>query len=121
MSTTLEWMRGTDQKWPDLSRLDLENSVFDNAEGVYIVWHGGTQPEIVAIGQGKIRERLKAELKDQNVRNFEKFKLYVAWAPAEQNERPGIEKYLAGKLSPQVDRHVPEGEAITVNLPWKKG
>ena len=121
MPTTLEWIRGANHQWPDLKMLNLDGPQFDQAQGVYIIWHGGNEPDIVCVGQGNIRERLKAESKNESVLEFEKYRLYVAWAPVEGNERTGIERYLSRKLMPKVEKRLPDGEPITVNLPWKKG
>ena len=120
MSLALDWVRNAENRWPTLSAIDLKDPQLQEAEGVYIIFHGGMNPGIVSVGQGKIGDQVKAESQDKGVLEFEKFKLYIAWAQTGKEERPGIEKYLSEKLSPKVSRPSLEAEAIPVNLPWRK-
>ena len=122
MSTTsVEWVRETsNNRWPDLTTLNLEDPRFDEAQGVFIVFHGGEQPGIVCVGEGRLREQLKTVAHDARVLAFEKSHLYVAWAKAKEDERLGIEKYLSQRLMPKVSGESADVEPISVNLPWKK-
>ena len=116
---TVEWKKEEDQKWFDFLKTNLSDSRFDQAKGVYIVWHGGENPGIVCVGRGEIRERLKTHLKDQAVLKFQTAKLYMTWATVLENERVGVEKYLFEKLHPSVACELGNDEPIPVNLPWK--
>ena len=103
-----------DTYWP-LERLNLENV---KAEGVYVIWHSGTLPRTVKIGQGIVAERLKAHRFDSEVLAYKNSGLYVTWAAVSEAQRDGVEKYLSDWLHPLVGDAFPDVLPIAVNSPW---
>jgi hypothetical protein len=87
-------------------------------EGVYIIWHGGERPSAVRIGQGVIRERLRAHRDDPEIQAFKSLTLYVTWASVPETYRDGIETFLAQKLQPKMGARYPAARLIEVNLPF---
>jgi len=67
----LTWNKCQGDDWCSLKSVDLDNSHFDNMEGVYVIWHGGNDAKTVRIGQGVIRDRLAAHRDDPEVQNIQ--------------------------------------------------
>lgn len=76
----LEWVKCSDNQWCNLLDINLDQKQFNNLEGVYIIWHGVPNPGTVHIGQGVIRDRLKAHQKDPKILAYQERGGYVAWA-----------------------------------------
>lgn len=112
---TVYWNKCQDDTYWPLERLNLENV---RAEGVYVIWHGGTLPRTVKVGQGIVAERLRAQRSDSDVLAYKNGGLYVTWAAVSEAQRDGIEKYLADLLHPRVGDVVPDVQPIVVNSPW---
>jgi hypothetical protein len=87
-------------------------------DGVYIIWHGGSNPKTVRVGQGNIRERLEAHRTDPDVQAYARLGLYVTWASVPEDSRDGVEAYLAQRLGPILGKRFPDTAPISVNLPF---
>lgn len=113
----LLWAKSIDNKWLNLSNLDLTNL---HATGVYLIWHGGENPRIVRIGQGNIAARLAAHrLNHQIMRYVESGPMMVTWAEVEdQAMRDGVEAYLATEFKPLIKDKVPEVSPIQASSPF---
>ncbi len=113
----LLWAKSIDNKWLNLSNLDLTNL---HATGVYIIWHGGDNPRIVRIGQGNIAARLAAHrLNHQIMRYVESGPMMVTWAEiSDQAMRDGIESYLAKQFTPLIKDKIPEVRPIQASSPF---
>ena len=114
----LHWYKCENDTWCKLNSLNLDHPLFDNTGGVYVIWHGGNQPSAVRIGQGFIRERLRAHRDEPEIQAFSSLTLYVTWASIPKTYRDGIETFLAQKLRPKMDTRCPAVRLIEVNLPW---
>ena len=102
----LSWNKCQGDVWCKLNRVSLEHGHFENMEGVYIIWHGGTEPKVVYVGQGVIRDRLARHRQDEDVQRYSNLDLFVTWASVPINRRDGVESYLAGFWNPLVgDKH----------------
>ena len=86
--------------------------------GVYVIWHGGSNPSTVYVGQGFIRDRLKAHRNKPEIQQYQSINLYVTWAAAPDNQLDGIERYLADSLQPKEGSSHPNATPIPVNSPW---
>ncbi len=65
LSLHLNWTRCEGNVWCKLNSVNLEHAHFNNKPcGVYIIWHGGTKPWAVYVGQGDIKERIAEHRKD---------------------------------------------------------
>jgi len=87
-------------------------------EGVYIIWHGGSKPATVRVGQGIIKDRLAAHRTDPQVQAYAQLGLFVTWASIPETYRHGVEAFLAAKLNPIVGERFPNVVPIDINLPW---
>ena len=118
MTTRLFWNKCKGEVWCPLNTVNLPHPHFDNMFGVYIIWHGGSTPKTVYVGQGEIRDRLTAHRSNTEIQKFASIGLYVTWARLNPDQCDGVERYLSDRLKPIIgDRH-PEAEPIEVTLPW---
>jgi hypothetical protein len=117
MQVTWQKCNGDDH-WCSLEYLSLET--LGDSAGVYIIWHEGNPSRVVRVGQGKIKDRLDAHRKDDEILAYtEKGTLRVTWAKIPSSQRDGIERYLGDTLKPLVGPTFPDVDPISVNLPWK--
>ena len=114
----LSWIKCDGNQWCSLLTVNLSHPHFQGLEGVYIVWHGGSSPWTVYVGQGVIRDRIAAHRIDKDILQFSHLGLFVTWAQVEAQWRDGIERFLADRLQPKVGVAHPAVAPISVNLPW---
>lgn len=114
------WNRCADDTWADLNAVDLDDPHFDGFEGVYVVWHGGTRPEVVCVGQGVIRERLAAHRADPAVQAYKAHTLFATWARVERPARAGAERFLLEATRPKLAAPLPAEPPLEINLPGKE-
>lgn len=122
----IQWNKCVGEVWCKLDAVKLDHSHFDNMEGVYVIWHGGVKAATVRVGQGIIRDRLKAHRTNPKTQEFASLGLFATWARVAPEQRNGVESYLAKVLKPIVSDRLPdEGiipastQEIPVDLPWK--
>ena len=120
----LNWVRCQDDTWCKLDSVDLAHEYFNNMQGVYIIWVGGEEPQVVVyVGQGNIKERLTEHRKNPEIFLYGDIlgtDLYVTWATVARQDRDAIEAYLADKWDPKVgERHPQTTPHIAVNSPWE--
>lgn len=113
----LHWMKSIDNKWLNFNQLDLTHI---HAVGVYIIWHGGENPQIVRVGQGNIASRLTAHRMNHQIMRFaSRGPLMVTWAEIpEPARRDGIESYLVQQFSPLIRDRVTEAPPIAARSPF---
>ena len=75
----LNWMKCQVDVWCKLNHVNLDHEHFNGKNGVYIIWHGGTDPKVVYVGQGNIRDRLKNHRSDRRIQQYKDLDLYVTW------------------------------------------
>lgn len=114
----LIWIKCQGDVWCKLNSVNLAHEHFENKHGVYIIWHGGTTPAVVYVGQGLIKERLAAHRANSDIQRFENLGLYVTWATVLAQFRNGVEAYLAAKWRPKLGDNHPTAPPIEVNSPW---
>ena len=117
---TVEWGTcGDDSHWCNLKTLNLTSSTF-RRKGVYIIWHEGNPGRVIYVGQGVLAERLRAHRLDEQILQYAKRGiLRVTWAiVSRQNQRDGIERYLADYWKPLIGDRFPSVPPITVNSPF---
>ncbi len=117
-SMQILWQKCAGNVWGLLLTVDTAHPHFDNMEGVYIIWHGGQNPQVVRVGQGVIRDRIITHREDWQVLHYRDQGLFITWAPVRTPFRDGVERYLAEVLSPLVGDRYPSTPVIAVNLPW---
>lgn len=112
----LRWVKCGNGHWCSLENLNLQ-SVIDS--GVYIIWHGGTNPKVVYVGQGDpISKRLSSHRNDSRILSYKNYGLFVTWASVPAAQRDGVERFLADKWNPLVGDAHPDVRPIAVNSPW---
>ena len=116
----LNWIKCQGDVWGNLNTVNLSHQHFDSMDGVYIIWHGGNDAATVRVGQGHIKDRLRAHRRDSDIQFFADRGLYVTWASVPEGSRNGVEAYLANRLGPKVGDLFPDTEGIPVNSPWNK-
>ena len=120
---TLVWRRCMDAderpQWCSLLRLDTAS--VSAAQGVYVIWHGGDEPETVLVGQaffGTVGEQLAQLRKDERILAYRQLGLFVTWAELDDADLlDGVQRYLGDRLAPLVGR-LPDAPPVPVNLPW---
>ena len=116
----LKWNMCRGNVWCKLNAVNLEHEHFNNMHGVYIIWHGGTNPKVVYVGQGDIKERIKKHRSDSQIQRYDDLDLYVTWAAVPKEYRDAIELYLANTWTPKVGvEHPQTSPPMKVNSPWK--
>lgn len=118
----LYWVKSQDNTWLDLNRIDLQTMLRHptRPHGVYIIWHGGSDPKIVRIGTGDIVKKLIAHRDNPQITRYTRNgPLMVTWAlQPDPRRQAGIASYLTEQFCPLV-RDVPSGiPAIQVRSPF---
>ena len=114
----VNWNKCKGSIWCKLNGVDLNHNHFDDMRGVYIIWHGGDNPQTVRVGQGFIKDRLASHRLDPEIQAYTHLGLYVTWAHVQENYLDGVEVFLAQNLNPLVGEQFPNARPIPVNLPW---
>lgn len=111
---TVYWGKcNPNDSWCSLKNLNLDHEVFNDLNGVYIIWSGN---EVIRLGSGIIRNRLKEHRENPEITVYPN--LFVTWAKVNGNQMEGVEKFLADRLNPKVGDRFPDRTPIEVNLPW---
>lgn len=98
--------------------LKQPNLPVPNADGVYVISHGGRHPRIIRVGKGNLAERIAAHRRDPQTLAFEQYgELYVTWAEVHPSLLDGVELYLARNLRTLYGERFPETDPIEVPLP----
>ena len=112
------WNQCTGNVWCELYGVNLNHNHFNRITGVYVIWHGGPNSHTVRVGQGFIRDRLKAHRQDPQIQRYRSLGLCVTWASIPAEFLDGVETFLAQNLHPLVGERSPNIYPIAVNLPW---
>jgi len=114
----VRWVKCNNDDWCPLSTVKLSHPHFNDMEGVYLIWHdGGREPAVVAVGEGYIRDELRAAKRDPAIQAYHHLKLYVTWARVATRYRQGVLAYLAAHYEPKVSRPALLVEPVAVELP----
>ena len=120
-SLSVYWNRCTGDTWAELYAVDLNDPHFDNLEGVYMVWLGGSQPAAMCAGSGLIREKLAERRAEPLLAGMKEKSLLVTWAKVDSISRAGVERWLLENLRPKISNALPGSVAVEVNLPGRPG
>lgn len=115
----LNWNKCQGNVWCKLNAVNLNHEHFNNMNGVYVIWHGGTDPRVVYVDQGNIKERLTAHRSDKRIQQYDYLDLYVTWATVPEAYRKGVVEYLANVWNPKIPHHKQNIPPIEVNSPWQ--
>ena len=111
------WIKSRADTWLEFRTFDM-STVPATSCGVYVIWHGGSKPKAVYVGQGTIKSRLTAHRANATIVSYSRYApLYVTWAVVPASQMDGIERYLADTLRPLVGDAHPNALPIAVNIP----
>ncbi len=115
----LTWNKCRHNVWCKLNAVNLEHPHFNRCYGVYVIWHGGSNPAVVYVGQGNIKDRLRQHRNEESIQRYESLGLYVTWASVLSEYRDGVEAYLAWRWQPKVGAAHPSATLIEIKSPWE--
>lgn len=105
--------------WCALLRVDT--SSISASQGVYVIWHGGTEADTILVGQAffeTIGEAIERHRTDDRILAYRERGLYVTWAEVKDaDDLDGLEKYLSERLEPLLARSS-AADPVPANLPW---
>jgi hypothetical protein len=70
--------------------LDLEHKYFDAMEGVYVIWCGDSNPVVLRVGYGYIRNCLANGSNDKDALAYEQDEIYVIWGKVDRKFCGGV-------------------------------
>lgn len=114
----VSWVRYGNGEWCNLETLNLEQPHFEEMQGVYIIWKGEVNRQVIYVGRGIIKDRLYSHRNDPRITRLGTSKLYVTWASVHYGYQQGVEYFLASALAPEVGEHYLIKPPIPVNLPF---
>ncbi len=114
----LKWIKCKGEVWCPFHTVNLDHEHFNGLEGVFIIWHGGTQAHTVMVGQGNIRERFTALRNDSRIQSFSSLGIFATWASVSPGNRDGVQTHLTTRLAPLVQDKPSFASPVDVNLPW---
>jgi len=112
----IEWGKCILQSRCRLNLINLNNEYFDDLIGVYVIWSGSDEKDIVCVGQGKIRDKLIEMQIDRKVQSYGP-DLFVTWAAVPRVSLEGVEAFLRDELNPIIHQNITCSNFINVNLP----
>ena len=114
----LFWGKCLGDNWCSFMHLKLEDQVFENAYGIYIIWSGA---QTIKVGSGLIREEISKDRIDPRITIYPDSTLKVSWCKIdyESNYIKGIQKYFIEKLNPAIRLNILDVEPVEANFPWK--
>ena len=114
----LSWGKCTGAQWCQLRSLNLQHPLFAGLRGLYIIWHGGSDPRVVYVGKGEIAERLEVHRTSPDILHYAPQGLFVTWSQIPEHQMNGVESFLVSALSPLENKQSPKFPPVSVNLPW---
>jgi sporulation protein YlmC with PRC-barrel domain len=119
LESRLEWHKDGNGTWWTLSEADIEDEVFDDLEGVYVIWYEDHDEVTLRVGQGHIRDCIVSERNNQDMwRYAQQHEIYLTWARVGREHRENVAKYIAETVKPKLESSHPDVEPLMVNLPW---
>lgn len=118
-SILVHWNRSQGDAWAEFFAVDFDDPHFDDLEGVFVIWQGGSQPAAISVGLGALRKELKAQRSDPAIAIYRGKPLFVSWAKVDKVARAGVARFLYETLKPRTLMTVPTTAPIDVNLPGR--
>ena len=100
-----KWERNARGSFNNLLDLEPDDVGIVGAGGVYVIWHGGIQPEWVFIGEtADLGQAIDDAANNDEIAEYDvRGRLFVTWSPVIEEYRPGVVLYLTKMLKPVVD------------------
>ena len=118
MPLEVKWERTDQCYWQELMKLDFSEPSNKRLQGVFIVWHGSSNPRVIYIGHGHIFKELEKVSCKREVKQFVQLGLFVTWAKIKPELMTGVHRFLNDKLRPTLSMCKIEDHQIYVNLPF---
>lgn len=114
----LIWNKYTNGNWCDFWNVNLNDSHFNELDGVYIIFSFMPNGSVHAfrLGQGRIKDRLLAH-REEFRRSYGNTPLLVTWSRVDMRQVDGVEAYLFDLLVPEIGERRPTNDYEGVNLP----
>lgn len=115
----LVWQRAASGYHHPVRTMDTGSADIKGVGGVYLIWHLGSPPEWVAIGEAEdLGSALDVRRSDPAVVAFEgQGDLYATWVELPPETRGGVVRYLAEVLRPALGGRTGTAQPIQVNIP----
>ena len=116
--TLLNWAITFENTWPVFDTLAMPQA--GSVHGVYIIWWGNADPDVLYVGSGDVGSRLWAHASDHRFVEYQRngLRLSCTWAEVDPRQIHGAERFLGDKLQPRFGEKFPQDTPIPVNLPW---
>lgn len=123
MAINLEWYRCKEVGWCDLFKVNIENPLIQETEGVYVCWTGTLIDDslnVLKIGYGYIYDCIESLRKDREFDPFHGRGVFISWASCATYRMNGIQNYLVNELQPLFKSDIIKGSSkIKVNFPFE--
>ncbi len=99
-----KWVTTAKGGFHQLMRIDPDEMNLRDVGGVYVIWHGGTKPEWLFVGESpSIARAIDQALDMDEITEYESMgRVYVTWSPIQQDFRRGVLLYLAQSMKPLI-------------------
>lgn len=121
MAIEVEWFKCKSVGWCDLFKVNLENELVKETEGIYICWTGTGIDDsltVMKVGQGYIYDIIIDLRNDLEIEAFRNKGVFITWARVPSYRLNGIEKYLNETLKPLFKSEKISAWSVKVNIPW---
>ncbi|GAB6051645.1 hypothetical protein JCM17960_04650 [Magnetospira thiophila] len=116
-----QWVRAPDGQFWRLADVFPEEIGLTGLSGIYVIWHGGIQPQWLRVGRTEnlalpvVEARLDPEMRDYESRGG----LWVTWSAVRKEFQAGVVAYLIQAMTPLLPdpRADASSEPIPVLLP----
>ncbi|CCQ74938.1 hypothetical protein [Magnetospira sp. QH-2] len=116
-----QWVRAPDGQFWRLADVIPEEIGLMGMSGVYVIWHGGVQPEWLRAGRSENLGIPLADARlDSQIREYEpRGGIWVTWSAVRKEFQAGVVSYLIRTMNPLLPdpRADASAEPIPVRLP----
>lgn len=100
----IHWARTPKGKFHNLLKMDPVVEGLSRTAGIFVVWHGGTQPRWVYIAASDdLAEDIENASDDDRILEYlQHGGLYVTWSPVRPEYQPGVLRYLNDVMQPVI-------------------
>ncbi len=100
----INWQRNAGGKFHNLLRLDTVAEGLRGQGGVYVIWHGGLNPEWLFVGStSDLGRQIDPLIDDPRFDDHQRRGLFATWAFVSDEYRHGVVRYLTEYLKPSVE------------------
>ncbi len=99
-----KWVITAKGGFHQLMRMDPDELNLRYVGGVYVIWHGGTKPGWLFVGESpSIGRAIDQALDMEDITEYESMgRVYITWSTIQQDFRRGVLLYLAQRMKPLI-------------------